>query len=211
MQHPDGILSRRDERSQSERRKPMEIASNILPGKQPKLAPSRKTLSKNASSEKKKESSPHEVSRTVSVLPELDIHAQSNASESFVSLAESVDWSKQSARTIRGSLDLALMLNLNKLAVRLAREGSRLFPDDPNLRKAVRVLREPCIRGTVPNSDRKLDDSRKWLCKHAGEYKGKWVAVQAGSLIGYANSLRELQNAISSLFHSKDTLIMKVM
>jgi len=51
-----------------------------------------------------------------------------NASESFVSLAESVDWSKQSARTIRGSLDLALMLNLNKLAVRLARGDHAFFP-----------------------------------------------------------------------------------
>ncbi|RLC14127.1 MAG: hypothetical protein DRI57_14995 [Deltaproteobacteria bacterium] len=102
-----------------------------------------------------------------------------------------------------------MMLDMNRLAVRLAQKGAGIFPDD--LRKAARVLREPRIQGTAPASDRKLDASRKWLCKYADQYKGKWVAVQAGNLIGAANSARELKNVISSLFNSKDTLILKVM
>ncbi len=190
----------------------METAPNILPGTNSKLAQRWKTSLENIRPEKRKESSQSEIPRAVSILSKLESYAHNNnVSENFVSLAESVDWTGQSSRTIRGAVDLALMLNLNRLAVRLAREGVRLFPDDLNLRKAARVLREPRIQGTAPASDRKLDASRKWLCKYADQYKGKWVAVQAGNLIGAANSARELKSVISSLFHSKDTLITKVL
>jgi len=189
----------------------METAPNISPGTNPKLAQPWKTSLENVRVEKKKELSQSEPSREVSILSQLERYAHNNAFENFVSLAESADWTKQSAHTIRGSVDLALMLDMNRLAVRLARKGAGIFPDDPYIRKIVRILRKPSIQGTAPASDRKLDASREWLRRHACQYKGKWVAVQAGNLIGAANSARELKNAISSLFHSKDTLILKVM
>lgn len=187
-----------------------DLKKNNMGTVKPEPVKSRMTSLKNVRPEKKKESLTSEIPRTVSILSELETYAYTNATGSFASLAESADWTAESASAIRGAVDLALMLNLNRLAVRLARKGAALFPDDPNLRKAVRVLREPRILGTAPASDRKLDASRKWLCRHANQYRGKWAAVRAGDLTGVANSARELRDATDSLFHSEDTLITRV-
>jgi hypothetical protein len=37
-----------------------------------------------------------------------------------------------------------------------------------------------------------LDASQTWLKEHAAQYKGQWIAVQEGTLLGAAPTLQDL-------------------
>lgn len=150
--------------------------------------------------------------QAMSVLSRLEIYASAHMSETFIALVESIDWTRLHSQVILRALDLALKLNLNTLATELAQKGHSVFPDNVRLQKAIQVLCEPRIQGTSRAvSNRMLDVSRNWLSQHATQYRGKWVAVQAGKLLGVANSLRELQNIVGVVLHSENMLVTKVL
>jgi hypothetical protein len=46
--------------------------------------------------------------------------------------------------------------------------------------------------------------NRKWLEAHASEYKGRWVAIRKGELLGVADSLPELT---ANLRNTTDVLL----
>lgn len=56
---------------------------------------------------------------------------------------------------------------------------------------------------------RGLSASRAWICKHAGEYQGQWIAVCDGQLLGVAESLDDLEVHISS--DPTSTLVTRVL
>ena len=149
--------------------------------------------------------------RTADVLSKLEAHASAVDQRTFASFVESIDWTKHSPQVVLRAIDLALRLELQSLAIDLAQKGSRLFPTDVQLQKAAQVLKTPVVKGTYTACDRGLQASRVWLREHANQYRGKWIAVHEGRLIGAADSLDILREKIVHHSHPETTLITRIL
>lgn len=137
--------------------------------------------------------------------------AQEGDSNQFAVVIGSVDFADYPADTIARAIDLALQLDLARIAIELAQTGIRLHPDDDRLQKAARVLKKPEVLGTRPATGKGLDKSHIWLQKHAEQYHGKWVAVRAGKLIASADSFSVLKASLPTKSRTQKTLITRVL
>jgi hypothetical protein len=78
--------------------------------------------------------------------PALDLEAlleeivQGGNYQQFVSLVETIDWSSRRPDELTKVIDLALSLEMTKLARKLAQVGGRLFPDHERVQQAAKVL-----------------------------------------------------------------------
>jgi hypothetical protein len=115
----------------------------------------------------------------------------------FLTVVEAIDWSTQRPDELIAAIDLALHLEMAALAARLAQLAAQLFPHTERLRRAARVLAPSEARPAHLPTVRGLNASRTWLREHADEYRGQWVAVREGQLVGVASSLEDLQAKIS--------------
>ncbi|HHC24033.1 MAG TPA: hypothetical protein ENK58_01265 [Desulfobacterales bacterium] len=59
-----------------------------------------------------------------------------------------------------------------------------------------KVLAEPVARVTKPRTDRDPRKDTLWIEKNAGKYKGKWIALKSGDLLGSNESLAELHSTL---------------
>ena len=131
------------------------------------------------------------------VMIALEDLARANARQAFAALAEGVDWSIHDAGELCRAIRLALALDLGILAEHLVGRGRELFPNDDGIGRLAKVLAPSAARRAPTPRVAGLAASRTWLADHAGEYRGKWVAVRDGRLVGAAASLRELQRIIA--------------
>ena len=129
----------------------------------------------------------------------------------FATLVEAIDWSARQPRELTTAIDLALSLEMTDLAIALAQVGSRLFPGDERVQSAAEVLAPPVARITRLPHAKGLDASTVWLDEQAGQYKGQWVAVREGQLLGAAKSLQELEALIGHRKDAINTIVTKVL
>jgi hypothetical protein len=148
-----------------------------------------------------------------SLIASLKRHAYMGNYRAFVDRVKTIDWAMRQPEELAATLDLALRLDMSKLAQNLAQLGARLFPDDVRLQRAARVLAPPVVSVHVPRA-KGLAASRRWFREHAHQYKGQWVAVREGQLLGVASSLDELEGSVPGIFGGEqdilDTVVTKV-
>lgn len=103
-------------------------------------------------------------------------------------------------------IKLSLEIGFDLLARRLSAEGHATFPDDELLAKYARILAPPKILGRAPAAGPELEANRGWLKTHGKEYRGQWVAVRNGELLGAATELAELV----PLLHDRENVLVTV-
>jgi hypothetical protein len=102
---------------------------------------------------------------------------------------EQWDWSPEDfARAVR----LALEASTHLAARRISEEGVRRYPDNLELQKYAQALSPPKLISNDLPPDSGIAADQEWLEAHRGEYRGKWVAVRGGNLLGAADSLEGL-------------------
>jgi hypothetical protein len=149
--------------------------------------------------------------------PALDLEAlleeivQGGNYQQFVSLIETIDWSSRRPDELTKAIDLALSLEMTKLARKLAQLGGRLFPDHERIQQAAKVLSPPVISRVYSSQTKGLEASMAWFDNHADQYRGQWVAVREGQLLGVANSLAELTPLIGEGEDAVSTIVTKVL
>jgi hypothetical protein len=89
--------------------------------------------------------------------------------------------------------------------------GSIAFPENARLQRAAAVLSPRVAVKTSPAQPLSVDDSQQWLKEHGAEYKGQWVAVQNGTLLGVAPTLKQLHKHIGPEGKTPQTIIVKVL
>jgi len=142
---------------------------------------------------------------------QLEEVARAGDRRAFVSYVNQIDWTSRQPDELIRTIDLALHLEMVSLASELAQLGGRLFPQHDGVRRVAGVLSPPTTRTIhVPHSHT-LDASRSWLRDNATEYRGQWVAVRNGALLGAAQSLEELEAALGQHEDSRSTIITKVL
>ena len=140
---------------------------------------------------------------------DLEASAQAGDRNQFVRIAEAIDWSSHPADELLRGIDLALSIELADLAIRLAQQGAILFPQHEQVRQAAIVLAPPTVSVKRTSAVNGLEISAEWLRTHANEYRGQWVAVREGQLLGAAQSSMELKGIIQQ--DPINTLLTKVL
>lgn len=141
----------------------------------------------------------------------LEEYTQAGKRQQFAALAEVLDWSACQPKELLRAIDLALSLELASLAMKLAQQGRRLFPNYERIQQAAQVLAPPVGREVSTPYTQNLSASQVWLREHATEYRGRWVAVREGELVATAESLHELATVISQDEESVNMVISKVL
>ncbi|MEA3339110.1 MAG: hypothetical protein U9R15_04005 [Chloroflexota bacterium] len=151
------------------------------------------------------------VARQQDEIASLQEYAASGDYRAFGELVERIDWVTRSPDDLTTAIDLALSMGMSRLPMKLAQLGGRLFPDHERVQRAAYVLAPPVARVTHLPSARGLDDSSAWMQKHAGEYKGQWIAVREGRLLGAAYSFDEIEPLIGEGEDAISTIVTRVL
>jgi hypothetical protein len=110
----------------------------------------------------------------------------------FISIGKAIDWSDRSEEDFVRGIKLALKAGAFLFARELSSEGAKRYPEHRELQKSARVLAPPkVIRSDLPSAP-SVKANREWLKEHAKDYRGRWVALRNGGLVGVASSFDEL-------------------
>lgn len=125
----------------------------------------------------------------------------------FIEVANSISWVNRPASDLLRGIQLAFQAGAHIYARRLTIIGRERYPENRDLQKYATVLAPvDVIERNLP-PDPSLKDNRDWLKAHKDEYKGQWVALQQGKLIGASPSLKDLKSTINQ---TEDILFAKV-
>jgi hypothetical protein len=131
--------------------------------------------------------------------------------QEFGRLARAITWSSYRPTDLTKVIDLSLSLDMISLAKELIQKGSELFPQDKRLQHALAVLASPPVVRKRSGKARNLEISKNWIKKHASEYKGQWIAVYNGVLLGAAPTVKELYKQIGPGDKIAEIIIVNVM
>ena len=81
-----------------------------------------------------------------------------------------------------------------QLAEQLAQEGAQRYPEHDELQKYARVLAPPTVRVVPSTTDSRAaaKADHEWLNTHWEDYRGNWIALQAGELLHATPSFDDL-------------------
>lgn len=109
------------------------------------------------------------------------------------------------------AIDLALQQEMIERARELAQLGTQLFPGHERIQRAARVLAPPDAYPVRLPPVQGLENSRRWVRENASEYRGQWVAVRSGKLVGVGASLEEVRAVIAPGEDTFDILVTRVL
>ena len=110
----------------------------------------------------------------------------------FLAARRAIAWEQRPAKDFVRAVNLALMAGAFVAARNLAQEGTDHYPHHAELRKMAYVLAPPTVRvGEGPRTTTWKAD-REWLKTHWDVYRGQWVALLNGQLLGVADSFDAL-------------------
>ena len=115
--------------------------------------------------------------------------------DTFMLLAKG-DWSYARPESSLRIVELAIALGFSSLAADFAAVAARTFPADQRAQSVARVLAPPTFSEAETSIPQRLVESRQWLRENAHRFRGKWVAVRDGRLLGAADHLRDLKPLI---------------
>lgn len=130
------------------------------------------------------------------LLSQLKSAADAGDEQAFMSVQAQMDWRTQSAPGLLEAVQLALAVGAYALARHLATLGAELHTGNQELQNYARVLAPPTTTTTSGAPNPNLAPNRDWLMRRGDAYRGRWVALKAGHLVGSASSLPQLMNAV---------------
>jgi hypothetical protein len=138
------------------------------------------------------------------VMARLESAARAGDERAFLNALDGIKWEGRPVADFIRATQLALEAGAHLAARELSAEGAKQYPDNPEIQKYARVLAPPRVISSNLPPDLTLGANRNWLMIHGGEYRGQWIALRHGQLLGVANSLDELVKQVGS---TKDVLL----
>jgi hypothetical protein len=149
-----------------------------------------------------------EVVRRVRPLPTVLVSAENDAmarmesaaatgdERAFLAAKDALDWETRPAEDFLRAVQLALSAGAHMAARNLAAQGAARHPNDANLQKYARILAPPRVLRSDAPPHPGLRANRDWLMTCGDKYRGQWVALHQGTLLGAADSLAALKELI---------------
>ncbi len=141
----------------------------------------------------------------------LEAYARASDYRAFRAEVAKVHWTHHASATLVRTIKLALSHEWLTLAETLIAQGREFFPHDPTIGRIARTLAPPSITVVPGAAPQGLAASRMWLRTHATDYRGQWVAVYNGQLLGVAPSLDTLRATIGPLEQPASTIITHIL
>jgi hypothetical protein len=93
-----------------------------------------------------------------------------------------------------GAIQQAFEADSPQQAERLAQEGAQRYPEHDELQKYARVLAPPTVKMAPSTADSRAaaKADQTWLNTHWEDYRGNWIALQAGELLHATSSFDDL-------------------
>ncbi|MDQ3815783.1 MAG: hypothetical protein M3347_17865 [Armatimonadota bacterium] len=133
-------------------------------------------------------------------LQSLRMAAEAGDERDFRRIMRQMNWDGCTATEFEQAIALALATGAPLAARELAMQGAAQHPASQELQKMARVLAPPRVVQTcAPNDPAGVKANQEWLHTHAAAYRGQWVALRRGQLLGAAASLRELKERSGAL------------
>jgi hypothetical protein len=135
-------------------------------------------------------------------------------SQAFLRQLALLDQDTLSAPEAIQVIKMALLLDMPAVAIDLARHAGTRFPNDPDIQQAVALLAPTnAARPTTAPPVKGLRQSQEWLRQNAADYRGQWVAVHQGRLLGAARTLPALRELLTQAHHqdTSSTIITRVL
>jgi len=87
------------------------------------------------------------------------------------------------------------------IARRLAYRGVEVYPDHELLNKYARILAPPVVKVSPSSPERRQNflANHEWLKKNRLKYRGRWIALRNGKLLGNAADVDELVAQVGDL------------
>jgi len=117
----------------------------------------------------------------------------------FLTLLGETDWEKHPVDDIERGIQLALAAGEHSTARAIAERGSRRYPTDTALLKYTEVLAPPRVKRSSRPPTPGLKANRDWLVANGDKYRGVWVAIRSGQLLGSTTSLKALVDQIGDV------------
>ena len=137
----------------------------------------------------------------------LESAATAGDERAFLAAKDMVDWETRPAADFLRAVQLALSAGAHMAARNLAAQAAVRYPDDADLQKYARVLAPPRVLRSDAPPHPGLRANRDWLMTCGDKYRGQWVALRQGKLLGAADSLAALKELIGD---TNDILLTKV-
>src|SRR5574341_1765008 len=113
-------------------------------------------------------------------------------SAAFYDAVRRISWKTVPAAQLKQAIDMAVSVGAVQLASELAMLGSETYPDSDSLARYARILAPSKVTRLEGPAAPGAAASMAWIREHAGRYRGLWVAVEEGRLLGTAASRKEL-------------------
>ena len=124
----------------------------------------------------------------------LEAAAHAGDEMAFLDARRAMDWNNRSAKEYSQAVRWAIEAGAHKVARQLAVQGAERYPDHAELVKFARVLNPPKAFSSHLPPDPSAKADMDWFSKHSAEYRGQWVAVRNGSLLGAAPTIQALMD-----------------
>lgn len=138
---------------------------------------------------------------------QLEIAAEVGNEQNFLTAQKAINWQRRTPDDFIYAIQLALRVGAYLAARILSNEGAKQHPQHNGLRKYADILAPPKVTKSDRPPDPTLKANRDWLMAHTETFKGLWVALRNGELLGSATSLELL---VAQLDNTKDTLLTRV-
>ncbi|MBO0727131.1 MAG: hypothetical protein J2P52_16115 [Blastocatellia bacterium] len=130
-----------------------------------------------------------------SVIARLEFLAETDDEISFLDLLGELDYEWLSANDFIRAMKAALKIGAYPTARAISVEASNRYPTHAEIQKYACALAPPkVISGPPANliAPQVIKNNWNWLRVHGSAYRGKWVALRSGELLGAADSLKDL-------------------
>ena len=132
------------------------------------------------------------ASKSADGMAGLKAAAQAGDEVAFLTACAAIEWRTRSARDYVRAVRWALEAGVPGAARQLASDGAERYPDHIELVKFARVLNPPPVTRGTAAPDPTIKADMEWITQYSAEYRGQWVAVKNGHLLGAAPTLRAL-------------------
>jgi len=134
--------------------------------------------------------------------------ARAGDEAAFLAACATIEWRARSARDYVRAVRWALEAGAPVAARQLASGGAERYPDYIELVNFARVLNPPPVTRGTAAPDPTIKADMEWFTRHSAEYRGQWVAVQNGRLLGAAPTIQALMERVPSWRETTLTQIM---
>lgn len=128
---------------------------------------------------------------------ELEHAASLDDTQTFVGLVKEIKWELKTLDEFQRVIQLALNLSAPTAAEFVYDIAMRSHPESEGLEVFARLF-TPQKRATkTSEANPTLQANRHWLKANREKYRGQWVALRDGHLLGIASSLEDLTRTLS--------------